>query len=582
MRQSRIAVLSVLTFILFVLAIGTVSAQTSTPASTPTPAPTSTPAPTNTPAPSSTQQTYVVQAGDNLFRIAIRFRTTVQALAAENGIANSRLIYVGQNLRIPASAGTQPAPSTAVPATATPAPAGGTYTVQRGDSLGRIAARNNTTVAAILAVNPNITNPNIVYVGQVINLPAGGTSQPVAEGTAQVTPQATPVVDTPSTVILPTDSFGYGVELFIDGQPIAEVVQRIDQLDVQWVKIVVSWRELETTKGNIVYGDLDSAVSSLDAIGVKVLLTLTNAPAWARDSQDENGPPKDLADFNTFVTAIATHYKGVVDAYEIWNEPNLRRNWNCNRRMCDTDYVELLRGASQALTTTDDAAIVISAGLAPTRFNDRVNAINDRVFMESLLSRGATLIDAVGAHPGGWANPPDATCCEQPIGVSTHFEDGVFYFKDNIEAYRALMVKYNVANKPLWITKFGWGTSEDTAPPSQINIFVSYTSLTEQAIYVPRAYEIGDATGYVGPMFLDNLNGCQSRSGQALVELCYTSLIAPNGSLRPVFNTVQSINKAGSTTSSTTSTTTTTTTNTSSMEVVPVASPEATPVVTSP
>jgi LysM repeat protein len=575
------------------LAIGTVSAQTSTPAPTTTPAPstgssvtTPTPAPTNTPAPTSTQQTYVVQAGDNLFRIAIRFRTTVQALATENGIANTRLIFVGQTLRIPASAGTQPAPtSTAAPQpTATPRPTGGTYTVQRGDSLGRIAARNNTTVAAILAVNPTITNPNIVYVGQVINLPAGGTTsttQAVAEGTAQVTPQATPAVSVPATTdtTLPADSFGYGVEVFIDGQPIPEVVQRIDELDVQWVKITVSWRDLEVTEGTIVYGNLDAAVSALDAIGVKILLTLTNAPAWARDSQDENGPPNDLADFNNFVTAIATHYKGVVDAYEIWNEPNLRRNWNCNRRMCDTDYVELLRGASQALTATDDDAIVISAGLAPTRFNDRVNAINDRVFMESLLSRGATLIDAVGAHPGGWANPPDATCCEQPIGVSTHFEDGVFYFKDNIEAYRALMVKYNVANKPLWVTKFGWGTSEDTAPPSQINIFVTYTSLTEQAIYVPRAYEIGDGLGYVGPMFLDNLNGCQSRAGQALVELCYTSLISPSGSLRPVFNTVQSINKGGSTTSTTT---TTTIPNTSSMEVVPVASPEATPVVTSP
>jgi LysM repeat protein len=268
MRQSRIAVLSVLTLILFVLAIGTVSAQTSTPATTPTPAPTATPAPTNTPASTSTQQTYVVQAGDNLFRIAIRFRTTVQALATENGIANTRLIFVGQTLRIPASAGTQPAPtSTAAPQpTATPRPTGGTYTVQRGDSLGRIAARNNTTVAAILAVNPTITNPNIVYVGQVINLPAGGTTsttQAVAEGTAQVTPQvtaqATPVVSVPATTdtTLPTDSFGYGVELFIDGQPIAEVVQRIDELDVQWVKITVSWRDLEVTEGTIVYGDLE-------------------------------------------------------------------------------------------------------------------------------------------------------------------------------------------------------------------------------------------------------------------------------------------------------------------------------------
>jgi LysM repeat protein len=576
MRQRRIAVTSILTLLFFLLAIGTVSAQTSTPAPTPTPAPTSTPAPT------PAQETYVVQAGDNLFRIAIRFGTTYQILAAENGITNPRLIYVGQSLRIPArTGGTAPAPTnTAAPvvATATPLPSSGaTDTVRAGDTLGRIAARNNTTVAALLAVNPNITNANIVYVGQVINLPATGTTPP-AQATAEATAQVTPVVSVPATVgeTLPPNTFGYGVEVFVDGQPIAEIVEKIDQLDVQWVKIVVSWRDLEVTKGQIVYGELDNAISSLDAIDVNILLTLTNAPSWARDSQDENGPPKDLADFNTFVTAIATHYKGVVDAYEIWNEPNLRRNWNCDRRMCDTDYVELLRGASQALTTTDDAAIVISAGLAPTRFNDRVNAINDRVYMESILSRGgATLVDAVGAHPGGWANPPDSTCCQQPIGVSTHFEDEVFYFKNNIEAYRALMVKYNISNKPLWVTKFGWGSSEDTSPPSQINIFVTYTSLTEQAIYVPRAYEIGDSLNYVGPMFLDNLNGCQSSAGQALVELCYTSLIAPNGSARPVFNTVQSINKTGGTTSTTT-TTTTTTTDTSSMEVVPVATVEAT------
>ncbi len=571
MRQSRTAVLCVLSLLISILALGTVSAQETTATPEPTPA-------TTSPAPTPTQQTYVVQAGDNLFRIALRFGTTYQALAAENGIANPRLIYVGQTLRIPSSSTSTvtPAPTTPTPATATPAPSGNTYTVQRGESLGRIAARYNTTVAAILAVNPNITNPNIVYVGQVINLPS-------ATGTTTQQPQATPAVSVPANVVetLPADSFGYGIEVFIDGQPIPEVVQRVDELDVQWVKIVVSWRELEQTQGQIVYGNLDSAISALNNIGVKIMLTLTNAPAWARDSQDENGPPRNLADFNTFVTAIATHYKGVVDAYEIWNEPNLRRNWNCNRRMCDTDYVELLRGASQALTTVDDDAIVISAGLAPTRFNDRVNAINDRVYFESLLARGGKdLVDAFGIHPGGWANPPDAKCCEQPIGVSTHYEDEVFYFSNNIEAYRALLVKYNASDRALWVTKFGWGTSEDTAPPSQINIFVSYTSLTEQAIYVPRAFEIGDALNYVGPMFIDNLNGCQSRAGQALVELCYTSLIAPNGSLRPVFNTVQSINKSLST--PTTTTTTTTTDNNSSMQVVPVVEPETTPVVTSP
>ncbi len=45
--------------------------------------------------------TYVVQTGDNLFRIALRFGTTVEVLASINGIADPRLIYVGQVIRLP-------------------------------------------------------------------------------------------------------------------------------------------------------------------------------------------------------------------------------------------------------------------------------------------------------------------------------------------------------------------------------------------------------------------------------------------------------------------------------------------------
>ncbi len=56
---------------------------------------------------------------------------------------------------------------------------GQTYIVQRGDTLRIIAARFGTSVAAILAVNPNISNPNIIYVGQRITLPGGSATQPV-------------------------------------------------------------------------------------------------------------------------------------------------------------------------------------------------------------------------------------------------------------------------------------------------------------------------------------------------------------------------------------------------------------------
>lgn len=143
----------------------TVPASPPTPTFTPTPTavppaavlPTSTPTPTS--APSSTGRvTHVVQRGENLFRIALRYGTTVQAIASANGIANPALIYVGQTLVIPS--GTQP-----------PLPSGGTtYVVQPGDNLFRIALRYNMNYVYLAQYN-GIANPAHIYVGQVIRIP---------------------------------------------------------------------------------------------------------------------------------------------------------------------------------------------------------------------------------------------------------------------------------------------------------------------------------------------------------------------------------------------------------------------------
>jgi LysM repeat protein len=93
-----------------------------------------------------------------LFRVALRFNTTVEAIAEANGIANPRLIRVGQTLTIPAGGGQQP-------------PAGGTtYVVQPGDNLFRIALRYNMSHRRLAEYN-GITNPSNIYVGQVIQIP---------------------------------------------------------------------------------------------------------------------------------------------------------------------------------------------------------------------------------------------------------------------------------------------------------------------------------------------------------------------------------------------------------------------------
>lgn len=118
--------------------------------------------------------TYIVMRGDTLKVLANRFGTSMDVLASLNvDITNINVIYEGQRMVVPSGSG--------VPSTPPPA-SGGIYTVQRGDTLRKIADRLNTTVDAILKVNPQISNPNLIYAGQVINLPAGLSTYIVQKG----------------------------------------------------------------------------------------------------------------------------------------------------------------------------------------------------------------------------------------------------------------------------------------------------------------------------------------------------------------------------------------------------------------
>jgi polysaccharide biosynthesis protein PslG len=500
------------------------------------------------------ETTYTVRPGENLFRIALRFGLTTRQLAEYNGIVNPGVIYAGQVLRIPG--GAAPAtPTPAVPATATPVPPPTTtYTVVRGDSLIRLAVRFNTTVAQLIALN-NLPNPNVIYIGQVLNIPSGGTTLvPVPTSTGEAAPiLATPTV-TPDGAVASTPTsdpglttaptgygFGYGIEAYLVDQDVITLTDEIVSLGVEWVKQDIFWRDFEPIKGEIDFNTLDNIVNTLRENNLNILFTVSAAPDWARTSTDENGPPDNFADYGAFVGALAARYAGQVQAYEIWNEPNLRREWNSTiHNISAASYIELLRTGYTAIKAADASAVVVSGGLSPTGFNDGVNAINDRLFLDALYIAGlGDVSDAIGAHPLGWANPPDTLCCEPPVGVETHYQDGSFYFQETLNAYRNIMVQKNDSSTAIWVTKYGWGTSEDTDPPSENYVFVSYTTLGEQAIYDARGFELGAELGFIGPMFLDNLNGCQVQLGT--VEPCYYALVGSDGAPRPAFAAVQAI-----------------------------------------
>jgi LysM repeat protein len=98
---------------------------------------------------------HIVQYGETLQGIAVRYGTTWQQLAAVNNIVNPNRIYAGQILLVPAVQ-TQPQYFR--------------YTIVRGDTLTSIAARFGTSIDAIVAVN-DITRSSRLFVGQVLNIP---------------------------------------------------------------------------------------------------------------------------------------------------------------------------------------------------------------------------------------------------------------------------------------------------------------------------------------------------------------------------------------------------------------------------
>ncbi|WP_318630523.1 lytic transglycosylase [Limosilactobacillus reuteri] len=100
--------------------------------------------------------TYIVQPGDTLSGIAKKYGTTYQNLAAINGIGNPNQINVGQVLKVTGKASNE-----------------NTYFVQSGDTLSGIATKFGTTVSDLVS-----RNHIVIYVGQKLYLAGNGQSNP--------------------------------------------------------------------------------------------------------------------------------------------------------------------------------------------------------------------------------------------------------------------------------------------------------------------------------------------------------------------------------------------------------------------
>jgi len=115
---------------------------------------------------------YTVQPGDTFALIALRYNLNMAALALANNLANPDLIFPGQQLTLPGITDTPPALAAQLPETQPEL-----YIVRAGDTIFTIANQHNVSVGELLTLN-NIQNPDLIQIGQPIQIPQGPPPTP--------------------------------------------------------------------------------------------------------------------------------------------------------------------------------------------------------------------------------------------------------------------------------------------------------------------------------------------------------------------------------------------------------------------
>ena len=260
-------------------------------------------------------------------------------------------------------------------------------------------------------------------------------------------------------------------------------MQIIGDAGFTWCKVNFGWRDIEGGgKGIFDWSHTDDIVEMANAEEIDLVVRVDHQPAWAGDG--ENGPPDNLQDLADFLTALVNRYAGRIRAYEIWNEPNLAREWG-DKLPDPGAYAEMLRVAYAAIKSADPDAMVISAGLSPTgTWNDEARP--DDWYLESMyITMGGNSdgrFDVLGAHGAGFKSPPE----RDPAEVEANKDLGghrSFCFR-RVEDLRAIMVKYGDADKQIALLEFGW--TSDPRPDSPYNWHM--VSEETKADYLVRAY----------------------------------------------------------------------------------------------
>lgn len=401
------------------------------------------------------------------------------------------------------------------------------------------AARQTRSAQTAQAKNPNAN-------------PTQPPAAPPTELPEDFEPTATPP-PLPAKKAARLNSPEYSIQIFGWYRP--EIADRdmnqIKDMGFGWIKQQFAWRDIEgAAKGAFDWSRSDEVIYRANVKGLDVLARMDNAPDWAAPgcfdpSHNAMGPARNMKDWTDFLRAFVTRYKGRVRAYQIWNEPNLAREW-CGRPPNPEEFVQLLRASYQTIKAIDPDALVISGGLTPTSA-DFDQAMPDMKFFarmyDAMGNSSNGYFDLLGVHGAGFKADPEAdpgVVAQDPALTNNDpspVEAKRIYSFRHVEDVRALMVQRGDANKQIAILEFGW-TSD------QVNPAYAWFAVSEQekANRIVRAYQYAKQnwSPWIGVMSLIFM-GNADWTGQE--EQFWWAITEPDGTPRPAYDALKQMPK---------------------------------------
>ncbi len=239
--------------------------------------------------------------------------------------------------------------------------------------------------------------------------------------------------------------------------------------------------------------DLSGVIAAAHGNGIKLLVGAIG----------DRGRAGDAGYHDEFARALASLAQQGVDAIEVWNEPNLDREYggSGNGQVNPENYADMLRKAYGAIKSVSPNTLVISAAPAPTGYfggGCSNGGCDDEPFMNRLgAAGGAAWADCIGAHHNGTMVGPD-TVSGAPVGSAGHHQ---WYFQGT------LAVAYNAfgGKRPVCWTELGYVTKDGIAGslPGGFSWGNSIT-MQNQVDWLRRAAELSKASGKVRFMIVWN------------------------------------------------------------------------------